>query len=157
MPLADSVAVYRSPGSLLPLEPAEKNVALSLPAPAGGEGEIQRSFFQSNPKNSFARVESRFAPRPWDVARVGRLLAGAGVLVVKLLGLQHHPGWLLGTLAVALNLVLTALTDHCVMRNLLLRLGAKEREDLFLPGGAVRGSQGPCSDRRASFERTPVC
>ena len=106
---------------------------------------------------------SREAPtrRPWEVARWGRLLAGAGVLLFTALSLLHHPAWLAGTLAVAGNLVVTALTDHCVMRNQLLRLGAKEREDLYLPGGAVREEHGrsrlQASAPAHSFERTPSC
>ncbi len=111
-------------------------------------------------EKNFLRKSSAPA-RPWDVARLGRLLTGLGVLLFTALGLLHHPGWLLGTLAVALNLVLTALTDHCVMRDQLLRLGAKEREDLFLPGGAVREeherSRYPASAPAHPFERTPAC
>lgn len=80
------------------------------------------------------------APRrePWSVDRWGRLLAGASTLLFTALGLVHHPLWLLGTLAGAANLVVTALSGRCMLRNLLVRLGAREREDLFLPGGRIR-------------------
>jgi hypothetical protein len=50
----------------------------------------------------------------------------------------HHPWWGFGTFAVALNLVVTSLTDRCVARALLHRLGVREREDLFLPGGVPK-------------------
>lgn len=76
--------------------------------------------------------------RPWEVARWGRLLAGAGVLLFATLGLYLDPLWNLGTLFIAANLFVTALTDRCPVRDTLLRLGAKEREDLFQPGGRVR-------------------
>ncbi|MCK6472166.1 MAG: DUF2892 domain-containing protein [Planctomycetes bacterium] len=82
--------------------------------------------------------------RPWEVARWGRLLAGAGVILFTTLGLCLDPLWNLGTLFIAANLFVTALTDRCPVRDTLLRLGAKEREDLFLPGGKVRGDH---SDR----------
>ena len=74
----------------------------------------------------------------WEVARWGRLLAGLGTLLFTALGLWLHPYWLAGTLAMAANLVVTAITDRCAMRDLLLRMGAKEREELFLPGGKLR-------------------
>lgn len=89
-------------------------------------------------KNGPAGRAASSARRPWEVARWGRLLAGAGTLLFTVLGLCVDPLWHLGTLLGAANLVVTAITDRCVLRDTLLRLGAKEREDLFLPGGAVR-------------------
>lgn len=78
------------------------------------------------------------ARRPWEVARWGRLLAGTGVLLSATMGLLIDPLWHLGTLAVAMNLVVTSLTDRCPLRDCLLRMGAREREDLFFPGGVPR-------------------
>ncbi|MCK6473377.1 MAG: DUF2892 domain-containing protein [Planctomycetes bacterium] len=75
---------------------------------------------------------------PWSVDRWGRLIAGASVLVCTALGLLHHQLWLVGSLMCAFNLVLTSITDRCAVRALLRRLGAREREDLFLPGGVPR-------------------
>lgn len=75
---------------------------------------------------------------PWEVARWGRLLAGTAALAFTALGLAHDPRWHLGTLALGLNLVAASLSDRCLLRDALLRLGAREREDLFLPGGAPR-------------------
>lgn len=85
-----------------------------------------------------ARMPAASPARPWEVARWGRLLAGAGTLTFTVLGLLHHPAWLLGTLGVSFQLVLTALTDRCPLRDTLLKLGCKEREDIFEPGGRVR-------------------
>ena len=83
-------------------------------------------------------AEIQAVRRPWEVARWGRLLAGASTLAFTALGLCADPLWHLGTLLGAANLVVTAITDRCVLHDALLRMGAKEREDLFLPGGAVR-------------------
>lgn len=85
-----------------------------------------------------ASTSARKTAAPWEVARWGRLLAGAASLGFTTLGLLHHPAWLLGTLFVSFQLVVTALTDRCPMRDTLLKLGCKEREDLFEPGGRVR-------------------
>lgn len=70
------------------------------------------------------------------------MLSGALVLLFTALGLLHHPNWLAANLGLALNLVMTSITDKCLMRDLLLRLGAQEREDLFLPGGVPRAEIG---------------
>jgi hypothetical protein len=75
---------------------------------------------------------------PWSVDRWGRLLAGLAVLPCAALGICHDALWMLGAVAVAGNLLLTSLTDRCPIRALLLRLGAREREDLFYPGGRPR-------------------
>ncbi len=60
------------------------------------------------------------------------------MLLTTVLGIVLHPAWLAGTVLIATNLVVTSLTDHCALRDLLLRAGAKEREDLFIPGGRIR-------------------
>lgn len=75
---------------------------------------------------------------PWSVDRYGRLIAGISVLMFSLLSVLHHPFWIVCTLFSSANLILTSLTDVCLVRNFLLRLGAKEREDLFHPGGSIR-------------------
>lgn len=65
-------------------------------------------------------------------------MSGSLALLFALLALLHHPHWLWGVIAIASNLVLTSLTDKCQVHDLLVRLGAREREDLFLPGGRLR-------------------
>jgi DUF2892 family protein len=75
---------------------------------------------------------------PWSVDRWGRLLAGCGILLTTALSIFHHPAWLAGTLLAAGNLVITSLTNRCPLHDLLIWLGAQEREDLYLPGGSVR-------------------
>lgn len=75
---------------------------------------------------------------PWSAERWGRFLAGCSVLGFSVLGLAVHPYFLAGTLLAAANLILTSLTDRCALRSILHRLGVKEREDLYLPGGRPR-------------------
>lgn len=61
------------------------------------------------------------------------------MLAFAILALLHHPVWASGALAVAGNLVVTSLTNRCALHDLLVRLGAREREDLYYPGGGLRG------------------
>lgn len=82
--------------------------------------------------------DSSYVRAPWSVDRWGRLLAGFGILLLTALGLLHHTAWLAGTLLASSNLVITSLTNRCPLHDLLIRLGAQEREDLYLPGGSVR-------------------
>ena len=89
----------------------------------------------------------------WDVGRCGRLIVGGSVLMFTTLGLLHDPLWLAVTLGVAFNLVMTSLTDKCLLRDQLMRLGLKEREDLFRPGGTLRVSHRVPSSRRFSDHR----
>lgn len=78
------------------------------------------------------------ASMPWSAERWGRFLAGCSVLGFSVLGLAVHPYFFAGTLLAAANLILTSLTDRCALRAMLHRLGVKEREDLYLPGGRPR-------------------
>jgi hypothetical protein len=88
----------------------------------------------------------------WSVERLGRLICGASLLMFG--GLTFvHPAWLIGTLLCAANLVITSITDRCALRALLLRLGAREREDLFLPGGAPRAKSSINSEAQAHAVR----
>ncbi len=80
--------------------------------------------------------------RPWSIDRYGRLLAGISIAACSGLAVLHDPLWLYATLAIAGNLVVTSLTDRCVLHDALIKLGAREREDLFYPGGAVRAKAG---------------
>ena len=88
--------------------------------------------------NGLAPSNGLLACRSWSVDRWGRLLVGVVVVAGVVLGLLHHPAWLIMLLLLAGNLIVTSFTDRCVVHDTLIRLGAREREDLFLPGGSPR-------------------
>ncbi|MCK6472843.1 MAG: DUF2892 domain-containing protein [Planctomycetes bacterium] len=73
----------------------------------------------------------------WPVERWGRLVAGASILAFTALAVLHHPYWLLAVAAGAVNLVLSALTDRCPVRALLLKLGARECDTSLETGPAA--------------------
>jgi hypothetical protein len=56
-----------------------------------------------------------------------RLIAGTFVLVSLLLSQIHSPYWLLFTAFVGLNLFQSALTNWCLMEDILRKLRVKER------------------------------
>ncbi len=91
-------------------------------------------------------------PRPWSVERWGRLIAGLSMFSFTALGACHHPWWLLGTLVAAANLIATSLVDRCVLHDLLIRLGARDREDLFEPGGGVRPEIRQSTQKNKGFQ-----
>ncbi len=62
--------------------------------------------------------------------RLGRALAGGAVLISLLLGWLHHPVWLIGAALTSGNLILSAITDHCAVRSLLVRLGLPGERDV---------------------------
>jgi hypothetical protein len=75
-----------------------------------------------------------FRPQPHDwegkdmtLERWIRLIAGTFVLVSLLLSRIHSPYWLLFTAFVGLNLFQSALTNWCLMEDILRKLGVKER------------------------------
>lgn len=76
---------------------------------------------------------------PWDVDRWGRLLVGVVALSGSVLAAVHHHAWLALVMVQAVGLIVTSITDRCLVRALVLRLGARRREDLFFPGGQPRG------------------
>ena len=55
-----------------------------------------------------------------------RLIAGTFVLASLTLGWLVHPGWLLFTAFVGLNLIQSAFTRWCPMETILLRTGIHE-------------------------------
>lgn len=73
----------------------------------------------------------------WPVERWGRLVAGTSILGFTALAVLHHPYWLAAVAAGSANLVLSALTDRCPVRALLLFLGAREGCESQRPGSAA--------------------
>jgi hypothetical protein len=97
---------------------------------------------------------------PWAVDRWGRFISGSSMLVFTGLGLLlHNEWWFIGTMLAAANLIITALSGWCPINRLLLRLGMKEREDIFLPGGSVRPEVLASRTRRAvkSNDQNSTC
>lgn len=73
----------------------------------------------------------------WSVDRIARLIVGiANVSLV--LGAYFISSYLLiGLCFVNLNLIFSSVTDYCPFKNLLKRLGAKERECFFNANGEL--------------------
>jgi hypothetical protein len=98
------------------------------------------------------RLENPFARQPVEVPRqftherAGRLLAGLSVVFLTALGYFHHPLWMLGLVGTAMNLILSSMTDRCVVKNLLIRLGLPGERDL----GRAEAQNLPWSSRNAS-------
>jgi hypothetical protein len=103
---------------------------------------INEAVLSSAKENTFMHNHSENARilNPWSVDRWGRLIAGTSVLAFTVMGLVHHRFWLIGTLVCAVSLIITSITDECVVHDALIKFGAREREDLFLPGGIPIGS-----------------
>jgi hypothetical protein len=66
------------------------------------------------------------------------MLAGCSTLLVSIFGILVDPLFLIGNFLIAINLIMTSVTNRCVLHDFLVRLGVKEREDIFFPGGALR-------------------
>jgi hypothetical protein len=62
--------------------------------------------------------------------RAGRILAGFTVLGALALGYFHHPLWLIAVGGAAFNLALSGITDRCLVKDLLIRLGFPGERDL---------------------------
>ncbi len=67
--------------------------------------------------------------------RAGRMIAGFSTATAATLAWLHHPAWLLAAAGVGLNLILSAITDGCVVKSLLIRLGLPGERDLGRAGG----------------------
>ncbi len=72
--------------------------------------------------------------------RVGRILAGASLLVSLLLAHAVNPWFLLLAAGTALNLALSGVTDRCVVKNLLVRMGLPGERDVGREE-ALRGAE----------------
>ncbi len=75
---------------------------------------------------------------PWSTDRYARFLVGLCICICLLL--HHSLYWVsvAGLAFISLNLIVTSFTGYCIFHRILLRLGAKDREDLFEPGGKAR-------------------
>lgn len=90
-------------------------------------------------------------PEPWSVDRYGRLIAGAAILASVACMLLRAPWGLWIAAGIGLQLLFGSLVNRCAVHALLVRLGAREREDLFLPGGEPRAAR-PAPIRNGSTQ-----
>ena len=91
--------------------------------------------------NSFNQQNPASKVSVWSVDRIGRLIVGVINLALLIAVVQISSYFIIGICLLNLNLVFTSLTDHCPMRNLLKRLGAKERENYFNANGELKQSR----------------
>ena len=73
----------------------------------------------------------------WSVDRIARLLVGISNCLILITSVFISPYFLILLGLINLNLIFTSLTDKCPFKNLLKRLGAKERENYFQPNGEL--------------------
>jgi SAM-dependent methyltransferase len=76
------------------------------------------------------RPESAATRNPLTHERLGRMLAGTTVLIALALAQFVSPWFLLVAAGAGLNLALSGLTDRCVVKNLLVKLGLPGERDL---------------------------
>jgi hypothetical protein len=91
--------------------------------------------------------------------RVGRFLAGLSVIATVTLAWLWSPWCLLATAAVAMNLVVSAITDRCVVKNLLIRLGFPGERDVGRADATLHGlaeEEAPSFRRVVNRARMPV-
>lgn len=67
----------------------------------------------------------------WSVDRIARLIVGSCNLILIVLTLTLSTYFLFVLMAINANLVFTSITDKCMFKNLLISMGAKEREQLL--------------------------
>jgi hypothetical protein len=79
-----------------------------------------------------------FIDRSWYVDRIGRLTSGVAILAFSILAILVDPAWEWALIAIGAHLILASIVNLCPFHWLSVRLGAVEREDLFLPGGVPR-------------------
>lgn len=73
----------------------------------------------------------------WSVDRIARLIVGLANVLFLLATYFISPYFLIGIGFVNLNLVFTSMTDNCPFKNLLKKMGAKERESFFNSNGEL--------------------
>jgi len=73
----------------------------------------------------------------WSIDRIARLIVGILNSFCLFLSVFFSPYFLIGLGLINLNLVFTSLTDKCPFKNLLKKLGAKERENYFNANGEL--------------------
>ena len=73
----------------------------------------------------------------WSVDRIARRIVGIANITLILAAYFISSYFIIGLCFVNLNLVFTSVTDNCPFKKLLIRLGAKEREEFFKGNGEL--------------------
>lgn len=73
----------------------------------------------------------------WSVDRIARLIVGLTNILLLLATYFISRYFIIGLCFLNLNLVFTSVTDNCPFKKLLIRLGAKEREEFFNLNGEL--------------------
>lgn len=64
--------------------------------------------------------------------RIGRGLAGFGIVLFYLLGIFIHPSFHLCNLLIAINLFQSSISEKCLIKNLLISLGFPGEREIAL-------------------------
>jgi hypothetical protein len=73
----------------------------------------------------------------WSIDRIARLIVGILNCFCLFLSVFVSPYFLIGLGFINLNLIYTSITDKCPFKDLLKKLGAKERESYFNAKGEL--------------------
>lgn len=84
-----------------------------------------------------SKQENQLSVSVWSVDRIARLIIGLSNISFILAAYFISTYFLIGLCFLNLNLIFSSLTDHCPFRNLLKRLGAKEREQFLNSKGEL--------------------
>jgi hypothetical protein len=87
--------------------------------------------------NSKVRHKSITTNSVWSVDRIARLIIGLVNVFLLLATYFISSYFIFGLCFINLNLVFSSLTDFCPFKNLLKKLGAKEREEYFNAKGEL--------------------
>ena len=87
--------------------------------------------------NSKKLQKNQLSVSVWSVDRIARLIIGLSNISFILAAYFISSYFLIGLCFLNLNLIFTSLTDHCPFRNLLKKLGAKEREQFLNSKGEL--------------------
>ena len=91
--------------------------------------------------------------RPLTHERAGRILAGSAVLTGLVLAQLVSPWFLLAAAATALNLVVSAITDRCAVKSLLIRLGLPGERELGRAEATAGRTEAAPSERTEPTDR----
>ncbi|HOX06269.1 MAG TPA: DUF2892 domain-containing protein [Planctomycetota bacterium] len=85
--------------------------------------------------------------------RAGRALAGGSVVLCLALAWLASPWFLLGAAGTALNLIISAITDRCAVKSLLIGLGLPGERDLGRAEALAGLEAAPAAEQREPSAR----